>query len=122
MVNQIRDKKFDCILGVNIGPNKGSRGQQRIDDYSECFSKVIEHTDYVTINISSPNTENLRDFHNLDELGNLLDKILAEKKKLNSDIPIALKVSPDIDNTIVKDISKILIQYKVMVILTAEDL
>ena len=77
------------------------------------FSKFYKLADYITINISSPNTENLRDFHNLDELGNLLDKIFSEKKKLNSDIPIALKVSPDIDNNIVKDISKILLQYKV---------
>ena len=55
----------------------------------------------------------MRDFHNLDELENLLDKIFAEKKKLSSKIPIALKVSPDINNEIIKDISKLLIKYKV---------
>ena len=99
------------LLGINIGPNKDT--SNRVEDYLKCFRKFYNLGDYITINISSPNTENLRDFHNLDELGNLLDKIFSEKKKLNSDIPIALKVSPDIDNTIVKDISKILIQYKV---------
>ena len=109
--DRIKKNKPIGILGVNIGPNWNSK--DRVEDYLIGFNKFHKLADYITINISSPNTENLRDFHNLDELGNLLDKIFSEKKKLNSDIPIALKVSPDIDNTIVKDISKILIQYKV---------
>ena len=109
--DRIKKKKPIGILGVNIGPNWNSK--DRVGDYLIGFNKFYKLADYITINISSPNTENLRDFHNLDELGNLLDKIFSEKKKLNSDIPIALKVSPDIDNNIVKDISKILIQYKV---------
>ena len=109
--NRIKKNKPIGILGINIGPNWDSK--DRVGDYLIGFNKFYKLADYITINISSPNTENLRDFHNLDELGNLLDKIFSEKKKLNSDIPIALKVSPDIDNNIVKDISKILIQYKV---------
>ena len=109
--DRIKKNKPIGILGVNIGPNWNSK--DRVGDYLIGFNKFYKLADYITINISSPNTENLRDFHNLDELGNLLDKIFSEKKKLNSDIPIALKVSPDIDNNIVKDISKILIQYKV---------
>ena len=109
--DRIKKNKPIGILGVNIGPNWNSK--DRVGDYLIGFNKFYKLADYITINISSPNTENLRDFHNLDELGNLLDKIFSEKKKLNSDIPIALKISPDIDNNIVKDISKILIQYKV---------
>ena len=109
--DRIKKNKPIGILGVNIGPNWNSK--DRVGDYLIGFNKFYKLADYITINISSPNTENLRDFHNLDELGNLLDKIFSEKKKLNSDIPIALKVSPDIDNNIVKDISEILIQYKV---------
>ena len=109
--NRIKKIKPIGLLGVNIGPNWDS--EDRVGDYLIGFNKFHNLADYITINISSPNTENLRDFHNLDELGNLLDKIFAEKKKLNSDIPIALKVSPDINNNIVRDISKILIKYKV---------
>ena len=109
--NRIKKIKPIGLLGVNIGPNWDS--EDRVGDYLIGFNKFHNLADYITINISSPNTENLRDFHNLDELGNLLDKIFAEKKKLNSDIPIALKVSPDINNSIVRDISKILIKYKV---------
>ncbi len=109
--NRIKKNKPIGILGVNIGPNWDS--EDRVGDYIIGLNKFHKLADYITINISSPNTENLRDFHNLDELGNLLDKIFAEKNKLSSEIPIALKVSPDISNRIVKDISKILIQYKV---------
>tara|TARA_Y100000992_G_scaffold256108_1_gene189484 strand:+ start:452 stop:1489 length:1038 start_codon:yes stop_codon:yes gene_type:complete len=109
--NRIKKNKPIGVLGVNIGPNWNS--EDRVGDYLIGFNKFHNLADYITINISSPNTENLRDFHNLDELGNLLDKIFSEKKKLNSNIPIALKVSPDINNSIVKDISKILIQHKV---------
>ena len=108
---RIKKNKPIGILGVNIGPNWDSK--DRVEDYLIGFKKFYNLADYITINISSPNTENLRDFHNLDELENLLDKIFAEKKKLSSKIPIALKVSPDINNEIIKDISKLLIEYKV---------
>ena len=108
---RIKKNKPIGILGVNIGPNWDSK--DRVGDYLIGFKKFHNLADYITINISSPNTENLRDFHNLDELENLLDKIFAEKKKLGSKIPIALKVSPDINDEIIKDISKLLIEYKV---------
>jgi len=108
---RLKKNKPIGILGVNIGPNWDSK--DRVGDYLIGFKKFYNLADYITINISSPNTENLRDFHNLDELENLLDKIFAEKKKLSSKIPIALKVSPDINDEIIKDISKLLIEYKV---------
>jgi len=108
---RIKKNKPTGILGVNIGPNWDSK--DRVGDYLIGFKKFHNLADYITINISSPNTENLRDFHNLDELENLLDKIFAEKRKLSSKIPIALKVSPDINNEIIKEISKLLIEYKV---------
>ena len=108
---RLKKNKPIGILGVNIGPNWDSK--DRVGDYLIGFKKFYNLADYITINISSPNTENLRDFHNLDELENLLGKIFAEKKKLSSKIPIALKVSPDINNEIIKDISKLLMEYKV---------
>ena len=108
---RLKKNKPIGILGANIGPNWDSK--DRVGDYLIGFKKFHNLADYITINISSPNTENLRDFHNLDELENLLDKIFAEKRKLSSEIPIALKVSPDINNEIIKEISKLLIEYKV---------
>ena len=109
--NRIKNNKPIGVLGVNIGPNWNS--EDRVGDYLIGFNKFHDLADYITINISSPNTENLRDLHNLDELENLLNKIFYEKKKLKSETSIALKVSPDINNSIIKDISNLLIQYKV---------
>ena len=67
------------LFGINIGPNKDTNN--RLDDYLVGFRKFYDLADYITINISSPNTENLRSFHNEDELNELL--ILIEKEKKN---------------------------------------
>ena len=99
------------LFGINIGPNKDSKN--RLEDYLICLRKFCNLADYITINISSPNTENLRSFHNESELEELLNSIEIEKKKINSDIPIAVKISPDIKDDDVEYISKILIKYNV---------
>ena len=67
------------LLGINIGPNKNSKN--RLEDYLICFKKFHNLADYITINISSPNTENLRSLHNESELNELLRSINDEKKK-----------------------------------------
>jgi len=97
------------LLGINIGPNKDTAN--RVEDYLKCFRKFYNLGDYITINISSPNTENLRDFHNKNELEELLEAIQKEKSKLKSNIPIAVKISPDIENDKVENIAEILIKY-----------
>ena len=66
------------LFGINIGPNKDTNN--RLEDYLICFRKFYNLADYLTINISSPNTENLRNFHNEDELNELLSLINKEKK------------------------------------------
>jgi len=99
------------LLGINIGPNKDT--ENRVQDYLTCFKKFHNLADYITINISSPNTENLRSFHNHNELDNLLNIINLEKKNLNSDVPIAVKISPDIDEKNIDQISEIFLKYNV---------
>ena len=99
------------LLGINIGPNKDSKN--RIEDYLKCFRKFYNLGDYITINISSPNTENLRDFHNKNELEELLDAVQKEKSKLKSNIPIAVKISPDIENKKIDSVAEILTKYYV---------
>ena len=66
------------LLGINIGPNKDTKN--RIEDYLKCFRNLNHLGDYITINISSPNTENLRSFHNPKELEELLNALNEEKK------------------------------------------
>ncbi len=109
--SRIRKDLSNGFLGINIGPNKDTKN--RVDDYLKCFRKFYNLGDYITINISSPNTENLRDFHNKNELEELLDAIQKEKIKLKSHIPIAVKISPDIENNEVDTLSEILRKYSI---------
>ena len=106
---RIKKNSAHGLLGINIGPNKDTKN--RIEDYLKCFRKFYNLGDYITINISSPNTENLRDFHNKNELEELLDAINKEKIKLKSNIPIAVKISPDIENNKIESVAEILNKY-----------
>ncbi len=99
------------FFGINIGPNKNTKN--RVDDYLIGLKKFHDLADYLTINISSPNTENLRSFHNQNELDELLDAIDKEKKKLNSSIPTLVKISPDINDDEINKISQLIINYKI---------
>jgi len=105
------------ILGINIGPNKDA--ENRIEDYLNCFKKFHSLADYITINISSPNTENLRDFHNHEELNTLMKELKNEKGKLNSKVPIALKVSPDLNDEQIEVVSNILLDQEIEIIIVS---
>ena len=93
---RILKNKKKGILGINIGPNKQTKNQE--DDFILGLKNFNNLADYITINISSPNTENLRDFHEGKKLIELLKIINEEKKKKNTTIPIMLKISPDTTN------------------------
>ena len=103
------------LLGINIGPNKESKN--RIEDYIVCLRKFHDIADYITINISSPNTENLRNFHEENELDLLLNTIQNEKQSIKSKVPIAVKVSPDIKETKIELISDILIKNNIELVI-----
>ena len=115
--SRIIKKKPIGMLGVNIGPNWNS--ENKIEDYLNCFRKFHDIADYITINISSPNTENLRDFHNNEELKNLLESIHNEREKLKSDIPIAIKISPDINQKKVEEICRIILDYSIKAVIVS---
>ncbi len=114
---RIKENNKKGFLGINIGPNKDSTN--RIDDYLICFRKFYNLADYITINISSPNTENLRDFHNQNELNSLIDKLKNEKKDLNSNIPLAIKVSPDLNDDQINGVSKIIMEQEIGIIIVS---
>ena len=114
---RIKENNKKGFLGINIGPNKDSTN--RVDDYLICFRKFYNLADYITINISSPNTENLRDFHNQDELNSLIDKLKNEKKELNSNIPLAIKVSPDLNDDQINQVSKIIMEQEIGIIIVS---
>ena len=114
---RIKENNKKGFLGINIGPNKNST--DRVEDYLICFRKFYNLADYITINISSPNTENLRDFHNQDELNSLIDKLKNEKKELNSNIPLAIKVSPDLNDDQINEVSKIIMEQEIGIIIVS---
>ena len=96
LVNNLKKRKFKGVVGVNIGANKSSSGNQRIDDYLICLEKVHKYADYITINISSPNTPNLRELHNEEKIFKSLIYALEEKSnEIGINIPIFIKISPD---------------------------
>ena len=104
LVENLKKRKFEGIVGVNIGANKSSRGDQRIEDYLICLEKVHQFADYITVNISSPNTPNLRELHSKNYLINLLDSIEKKAKSLDIKKSLFLKISPDESNQTIDSI------------------
>jgi dihydroorotate dehydrogenase len=94
-------RKGNCIVGVNIGKNKGTPNEQAIEDYVICFQKLKDVADYIVINVSSPNTPGLRELQAKDFLQNMITELQTrnENKK-----PIVLKISPDLSNAQLDDI------------------
>jgi dihydroorotate dehydrogenase len=109
--NRIRSNLNKGLLGINIGPNKYSN--DRLNDYLIGLRTFHDIADYITINISSPNTENLRNFHDEEKFDELMNLIQEEKVKLRSKIPIVVKISPDILDEQIELVSKILLDHKV---------
>ena len=115
ILNRIKSNKKLGVLGVNVGPNKDSN--DRLNDYLIGLEKFSEVADYITINISSPNTENLRNFHEENKLKELLKSVSEKKKQLKSEIPIAVKISPDISENQIDLISEILLENEISAII-----
>jgi len=115
VLERIKSNRQRGLLGINIGPNKDT--ENRLNDYIECLKTFNEVADYITINISSPNTEDLRSFHEQAKLNELLETIDKEKKILNSKIPIAVKVSPDIEDQEIHKICEVLLNNNIEVII-----
>jgi len=101
----------DDFLGINIGPNKDTK--DKISDFVECFSKLNKFASYITVNISSPNTEGLRDFHEEKLLSELLNKLCELKKNQKILCPIVLKLSPDIEEKEITNINEVALKYKI---------
>ena len=115
ILDRIKSNNKLGLLGINIGPNKDSNN--RMNDYLIGLKTFYQVADYITINISSPNTENLRNFHEENKLQELLKSILKEKNDLKSNIPIAVKISPDIDENQINLISEILLENEIKAII-----
>ena len=109
--SNIKKNKPNGILGINIGPNKDSIS--KVEDYLKCFKIFCNLGDYICINISSPNTPNLRDLHEKKKIEELLTIIKIKQTELKNNTPIIIKISPDINDDNIKELSNILIEKKI---------
>jgi dihydroorotate dehydrogenase len=105
------------VLGINIGKNKDTPNEHAMDDYLACLDKVYAHASYVTVNISSPNTQNLRDLQKDEALDALLSAIKLRQSELaqrhSRYVPIALKIAPDLDDTQIAAIAALLMMHRI---------
>jgi dihydroorotate dehydrogenase len=108
---RLKNTPSDEFLGINIGPNKDTK--DKILDFLKCFSRLNKFASYITVNISSPNTEGLRDFHEEKLLSELLRKLLELKKKQKITCPVVLKLSPDIGENEITNINEMVLKFKI---------
>lgn len=110
LVERLKARQFDGIVGVNIGKNKNTPVDRAAEDYVQCLKKVYPLADYVTVNVSSPNTPGLRDLQYGDQLAHLLTTIGNEQRVLarifHRTVPIVVKVAPDLDDQAIEFIAK----------------
>jgi dihydroorotate dehydrogenase len=116
-IENIKKANFKGVLGINIGKNFDTPIDKAVDDYLICFRKVYRYAGYIAINISSPNTKNLRHLQNDKYLEILLKSLKNEQKILHKKfkklVPFVVKVSPDNSSKQLNSIAKLLLKYKV---------
>jgi dihydroorotate dehydrogenase len=117
LVEQVRQAGYKGILGINIGKNFDTPIEQAAEDYLTGFRKVYPWASYVTINISSPNTKNLRQLQQTDELKNLLSALKEEQFKLAEKhlryVPVVVKIAPDLSEEEITEIARLLVGFAV---------
>jgi len=101
--NRIKSEKKKGVVGINIGPNKNTKDQK--NDFCIGLKNFFDIADYITVNISSPNTEELRDFHDQEKLEDLLLALNKIKSENKINIPLLLKISPDIKDNQISEIA-----------------
>mgnify|MGYP001816296580 CR=1 FL=1 len=104
VVERLRHRKTDVIIGGNIGKNKVTPNENAIDDYLICFEKLFEVVDYFVVNVSSPNTPNLRALQDKEPLTELLQTLQNKNLKKEKPKPILLKIAPDLTDSQLMDI------------------
>ena len=117
LVSEVKKAKANTVLGINIGKNKLTPEENAKDDYVICMRKVYQHADYITINISSPNTPGLRSLQYGEALNELLSAIKQEQKVLAEQhgryVPVAVKIAPDLTEEEIVGIAECLVSNEI---------
>lgn len=108
---RIKANKPHGICGINIGPNK--KNATLIDDYLICFDNFFDLAAYITINISSPNTPNLREQHKEDKIVKLIESVENRREGNSYKVPIFFKISPDLDDIEINNLADIFLEKKI---------
>lgn len=107
------NQKRNYIIGGNIGKNKITPNEKAVDDYVICFEKLFAYVDYFVVNVSSPNTPNLRDLQDKEPLTHLLNTLQKLNNQKESRKPILLKIAPDLTSSQLDDIIEIVASTKI---------
>ncbi|MBN9295063.1 MAG: quinone-dependent dihydroorotate dehydrogenase [Flavobacteriia bacterium] len=110
---RLKLRKRQIIIGGNIGKNKLTPNEEATSDYLKCFNVLYKHVDYFVVNVSSPNTPNLRELQEKEPLKRLLITLVEERKRLNITKPILLKIAPDLTNSQLDDIVEIVLESEI---------
>lgn len=116
LLENVKASSYKGVLGINIGKNKNTPEENAIDDYLICLKKVYPYADYVTINISSPNTPGLRNLQHGSSLDGLLSALkksqLALAEQYSRYVPLVVKIAPDLDENEVEIMAQSLLKNK----------
>ena len=117
LLNQVKQSGFDGILGINIGKNFDTPIENAVDDYLIGLRKAYMSASYITINISSPNTKNLRQLQQGDEIKALIAALKEGQLKLQQEhgfyVPLAIKIAPDLTDDEIAHISGLLVEFEI---------
>lgn len=117
LIENVKSAKFKGVLGINIGKNFDTPMENAVDDYLIGMRKVYAYASYITVNISSPNTKNLRALQEKEALSNLLATLKLEQTKLanlhGKYVPVTLKIAPDLEHEQINEIADLLMEHKI---------
>ena len=122
LVKQVQKRRWHGVLGINIGKNKDTANENAVADYLICLDKVYAYADYITINISSPNTPGLRDLQAIPDLNRLLSSLNKRRQQLAQKhdrwVPLAVKLAPDLGDSNIQEMADCIAENKIEAVIT----
>jgi dihydroorotate dehydrogenase len=113
IVERLKHRPKNIVIGGNIGKNKNTPNENAVDDYIICFEKLFDYVDYFVVNVSSPNTPNLRDLQEKEPLKKILNELMRINNSKPQSKPILLKIAPDLSEHQLLDIIEIVNETKI---------
>lgn len=117
LIKNVKAASYHGVLGINIGKNFDTPIENAVEDYLICLRKVYPYASYIVVNISSPNTKNLRQLQQADEMGGLLKSLKEGQEKLSTQhgryVPVVVKIAPDLSDEEVTSIGNLFLEYQI---------